>query len=816
MSFEANVGDILIAAYETPYAVTNDKALMTLNADDGDGDIHVEVVARYSRGEIETSYCVSDDYFRKATPGEITGWINKGDVDNLRFGCDFIFAAARELSFTLYKDTFNNVVFGIVGTKFLAVIASANSAYIGKGYRDEAASLTPISANEASVLASCVYSLEGIEDIISSARTDNNCPTETEHQTPIMDSTKEFAFSVKEIEALKADEVRLLDEFGYGHTDVGLDAWNRTWMQNKGWLVYWMSKHPNYVPGKFMIAYQSDYTREFDKNGVDTFVDWAQKSLRFLRKPVEKMESPWTFDELEDIIDKIEYVTRYCDYLEHMTGQPVTVGNRKSDEYRADLTFFNEFKKELDEKYIRSGRAIYLRADIDREKIINSWFTLFENVIRKATLDQDAADALNKKAEEAGIRLRAAAGQKITKVAQKMCQACGLDQIKDMRTDAVTGRVRDFGFNKQIAMLGDAVNPLTMHRYTVLSANPIDYLTMSFGNSWASCHTIDKNNQRGTQKNGNHTYQGCYSSGTLSYMLDGASLIYYQVDGTKGNENLSFEDKMCREVFCLGHEKMIQSRLYPFGRDNEGKDDTKSMQAQVRAQVETIVADMFGTNNLWRIKKGSSACGAVTTSHGTHYRDYTGYNDGVVCTLRDGCASEIEKRIDIGHDPICPICGNEHTDEEWITCGGDFDSCNEGSDIIGYCDHCGAAIHDNDNYIRDEDTGNLYCDCDCAAEEDVFWCDNVDEYHSEDIYCDVDNEYFYDPDEEHVETPDGYIYRTANDAREAGLEFAEDTEQWLPVEELYHCDHCDRWITEAAWDSDHDCCNDCAEREEAI
>lgn len=93
-------------------------------------------------------------------------------------------------------------------------------------------------------------------------------------------------------------------------------------------------------------------------------------------------------------------------------------------------------------------------------------------------------------------------GQKMSRVMNKLLTYIGYNKLPD--------------YNREFAKYADAINPLQIVRHTVLSVNPLDYLTMSFGNSWASCHTIDKTNKR----NMPNSYEGMYSSGTVSYMLD--------------------------------------------------------------------------------------------------------------------------------------------------------------------------------------------------------------------------------------------------------------------------------------------------------
>ena len=89
------------------------------------------------------------------------------------------------------------------------------------------------------------------------------------------------------------------------------------------------------------------------------------------------------------------------------------------------------------------------------------------------------------------------------------------------------------------------------------------------------------------------------------------------------------------------------------------------------------------------------------------------------------------------------------------------------------CAHCGSRI-DLDDAIHDEDTGDYYCDSECAEFHDCYWCENVWEYHSENVYYDdFLNEYFYDEDDERIETEDYQVFRNKDVAIAAGYVYKE-------------------------------------------
>ena len=276
-------------------------------------------------------------------------------------------------------------------------------------------------------------------------------------------------------------------------------------------------------------------------------------------------------------------------------------------------------------------------------------------------------------------------GQKMSRVVNKLLSYIGYDKLPT--------------YNSAFAKYADALNPLQITRHTVLSVNPLDYLTMSFGNSWASCHTIDKENKRDMP----NSYEGMYSSGTVSYMLDAPSMVFYTVDASYNGNDFWNEPKINRQMFHWGEEKLIQGRLYP--QDNDGNN---SAYTPYREIVQSIMSELFGFPNLWTVGKGTSASGGYVCSEGTHYRDYDHYDN---CTLSRIKGSTNEECITVGHDPICIECGKEHDEKDNISCCGN-----------GYvCAHCGCVIEDEEDvvWINDEP----YCE-DCT-----YRCDRCDTYY---------------------------------------------------------------------------------------
>lgn len=405
---------------------------------------------------------------------------------------------------------------------------------------------------------------------------------------------------------------KLLDEYGYDYEDDALIDIIAEWELQKEPLIEAFKKHPNYIEGKFLIAFATNYEREIDKNAIRGFRNWLVNVLTLIAIP------------------------------EDLKTQPLTAYNIPSDI----------------EAYIRN----------------------LDIYARERTLSQEHANRLN----EILPQIHPHAGEKTSRAINRFCSYLGFNKLEY--------------YNHEYAKFADALSPLTIKRHTVLSLNPLDYLTMSFGNSWASCHTIDKNNQRHMP----NSYQGQYSSGTISYMLDPTSMVFYTVDASYDGTDYWTQPKIQRQMFHWGEDKLIQGRLYP--QSNDGDD---VVYAPYRQIVQGIMAQIWDFPNLWTFSRGCEAASKYVNSYGTHYRDYQSFGS---CTLSKIKDRENDNHIEIGADPICIECGQRHN----VT--SNINHCTE----IYYCARCGAMIEDEEDvyWVGDE----TYCG-ECTA-----YCEDCDEY----------------------------------------------------------------------------------------
>lgn len=222
-------------------------------------------------------------------------------------------------------------------------------------------------------------------------------------------------------------------------------------------------------------------------------------------------------------------------------------------------------------------------------------------------------------------------GMKTSRAFNRVCSLYGVDKLPN--------------YNRLFAEYADMVSGLKRKLKFYISLNPLDYLTMSFGKSWASCHTIDKRNERGMA----NSYSGMYCGGTLSYMLDGTSIITYIHDHeTEDHE----KGKLYRNMFHFGGGTLVQGRIYP-----QGNDGATDLYRTFRRFMQIELTQMLGLNaDDWLKKDG--CCSDNIRSYGVHYRDYDNFSSCNTSYPRE-MPNARNNIIYVGHSRICPYCGQE-------------------------------------------------------------------------------------------------------------------------------------------------------------
>jgi hypothetical protein len=225
-------------------------------------------------------------------------------------------------------------------------------------------------------------------------------------------------------------------------------------------------------------------------------------------------------------------------------------------------------------------------------------------------------------------------GMKTSRAFNRVCSIYGVDKLPN--------------YNKMFAEYADMVSGLKRKMKFYISLNPLDYLTMSFGKNWSSCHTIDKSNLRGMQ-NG---YQGMHCGGVMSYLLDTSSIITYVHDhATEDHE----DGKVYRNMFHFKNGTLIQGRIYP-----QGNDGSTDLYRTFRRFMQIELTAMLNLNeDAWIRKNGN--CTDNIISDGCHYRDYECFNDCNV-TYPKEMPDAYHTKVYVGHPRICPYCGYEVSD----------------------------------------------------------------------------------------------------------------------------------------------------------
>lgn len=482
---------------------------------------------------------------------------------------------------------------------------------------------------------------------------------------------------------LKSEMKELFDEYGWDYSDNAIDSIINEWAVNNRALIEAFKKHPNYVKGKFMIAFDADYEREIDRQASRDFSRWLIAQGNICNIPAE--------------------IKAKRDREKECSMPPYS----PIDNFPSELGHFIS--------------ALHYYA--------------------QRTITENTAYHLNKIAPE----VHAHTGQKTSRVINKLCTYLNYDKVEVVEscTEMVDGELQRINklvkpYNREFAKYADSLSPMKVKRHTVLSIHPVDFLTMSFGNSWASCHTIDKQNKRGMP----YSYSGEYCSGTMSYMLDGTSMVLYTVSADYDGNVYYTQPKITRQMFHYGEEKLVQSRLYP-----QGNDGASDLYTTYRNIVQQIMSEIFEFPNLWTVGRGTSKASQYIYTRGTHYPDYHYVGD---CTLSRIKGSENEESIVVGHTPICIECGCEHREDDSINCchgngGVQCEECGEWldedgaiwvdgdyycRDCVNYCEHCDEYHRDYEYYIE----GYGYV-CERCYENHYDRCEDCEcAYHSDDMY----------------------------------------------------------------------------------
>lgn len=544
----------------------------------------------------------------------------------------------------------------------------------------------------------------------------------------------------------------LLDDYGYEYDYSAIKQIIDEWEKSKADLLAHFRQHPNWDEDRLAIVLEAEFLRKFDGKKVTQYAEYIRGKAR-----------EWLREREIDMIDghyvsywkcQLSASKTYSDYINLLFSKGYSVDEARM-ENAAKLCEANSIMNQI--VYDNVYDMYVSKADWE---YYGKWSSIANVITYIGDGDHIITERLKMYFEQCGIEV--AVGAKTSRVIRKLLTPYGIfaDTERNDRGSLIC--------EQKYAEFADAINPLKVKTTTYISLNPLDYWTMSFGHHWASCHTIDVNNYR-EELNGEHTYNGCYSSGTESYMLDKSTVIVYT------GEMLN-KIKRCNFHFSSDGGIIIQGRVYPDARD----DGDTTYAAPLRQIVQEVISSVYEIPNNWENKKGTSNCSCYIeeSRNKTNYSDYYNYNDCNV-SINKGIP-EMEARVYIGHAPICPQCGRTHDYQENICCPQCLDGHGE---WLGSCDRCGADIYeDNDDYIRAYD-GTYFCCADCAEEAGYEYCYDTDDYRDEYFWDDYEDVYYSGEPEVKIES--GQSFRSEYNARQMGYEYAEDTGNWWHKDDLF-------------------------------
>ena len=482
---------------------------------------------------------------------------------------------------------------------------------------------------------------------------------------------------------------RYKDDKHYNPTEKGLNNLLRVYNESKGWMYPYFMSHPNYI-GNGKIAFSSDYHRGIDYDACAYFINWVSgNAYDYYKTNYSYTYSGMTYKEICDALERMNRIYNGMCTIEGVklgSGWATPKVNGMSlDEFSKELYRINKIREEFEKKGTRIFGGCYITKEGYKEYgNLNKFLAKISDNPHTFTTPEEV-DELNNLTKSFDLRI--VSGQKFSRIINKLCHKLGIDKLNE--------------YNKLYAKFSDGINEFDIKRHTIISINPIDYLTMSFGNSWSSCHSIDKMNDRQIEG----SFSGSWSGGTLSYMLDSSSVVFYTVDGKYDGTDFELQPKINRCMFHLGEDKLVQGRVYPQTNDSASG---QGLYNEIRTIMQKVVSEMFNFDNLWIIKKGTNECEKVVMSYGVHYKDYVHYNTCNVSYVKPSKdKTKNTKMIPVGHGSICPTCGTEHYNSRAIICRECFNN-------IKKCPHCGRTIRENDHIEID---GQVYCS-NCAK-----WCD---------------------------------------------------------------------------------------------
>ncbi len=528
---------------------------------------------------------------------------------------------------------------------------------------------------------------------------------------------------------------KAISRFGYMSTDKAVGSIIDEEMKNKGWIVSMMRNHPNYN-GNLQIVRKIKVKRPFDKRALHIFIDWAKDKTSEIYPEAHK-QSPFGITNAETVGHLKDFLrnAKVLSGIELKLPDGTQINSEEQREFvRSELRKYKyegwaPLSKEDFREFENIREAFNALYYYESDKLDASMARVLQRIFPETEQEIFGSITVTKEQAKAYKRMGLVEGKKLSKVIGAICRLAGIDKYQHEYTDhfVVDGEgrakiVKD-GYDQKYAALCDAISPKETEYLYVVSVHPTDYVYSSIGHKWSSCHTIDKLNVLNfVDNNGNATYHGMHSGGCMSYLLDGSTVITYVLPANAPLDALETQPKLKRQLWHIGHDKLIQSRLYPDGRDNDDA-VADALNKQLRSIFEEIISECCAVENTWILSRDYKENIMETAKGAVHYEDYFHYDNAGIIVKYKGIKNS--SMIEIGHAPICPYCGKPHQNTNSIMCSGMENrlECTDGHGEYVYVN--GHLINlrysDGEGYVRCVETGKWYEDKSAAEADGVFY-----------------------------------------------------------------------------------------------
>lgn len=434
-------------------------------------------------------------------------------------------------------------------------------------------------------------------------------------------------------------------------------------------------KNSPYHNGKGQLILPMEVERPIDEDIISSYSSYIKYIALNYYLTKEATINGYTYSDAESKKEKLRVFIRAVNYM-NLSDEDIIIKGVPFSEYRKeyDLLASIIWDFEISDEYYYAGNGIYTTRE---NKNLYDKACVIADAIKHCIGKQLEDESDIEKLANAFPHSQCRKGIKISRVVQKCLKELGLYQIA-MENEKET-------FNKKYAAWTDAVSPMKVKKWSVLSINFVDFLTMSHGDTWTSCLNTDKN---GKFTEGKY-WNGFNSKRTLDYALDPSTMVFYTVDENYNGVDFELQPKSSRQLFHFGENKLVQARLYP-----QSSVSRRNIYTQYRTNVEFLLADAMGEANLWSSPvRGTIGCkGDVVNIPYDSYYDGD-YIDFLNIACHDNGERDFQSEVNYvvfrgssnrEDNGVPMIVGS--TDAVCIICGDDMGESYHDSIVCNYCD----------------------------------------------------------------------------------------------------------------------------------